>query len=191
MLGKILIILLAAAAVFGIVNGSFAEFDNFLTDGADYTVTFIVGIAGSICFFCGMANVASEAGLTEKLSKLFSPVFKRLLPSAFKNKKTSENTILNISSNILGLGNAATPFGISAARGIYSEDKRISRSLALFILFNTSSVQIIPSTVIAVRKAAGASDPAGVILPVFITQVVSAVLAVLISFAFFGREEKK
>ena len=124
MLGKILIILLAAAAVFGIVNGSFAEFDNFLTDGADYTVTFIVGIAGSICFFCGMANVASEAGLTEKLSKLFSPVFKRLLPSAFKNKKTAENTILNISSNILGLGNAATPFGISAARGIYSEDKK-------------------------------------------------------------------
>ena len=84
MLGKILIILLAAArTVFGIVNGSFAEFDNFLTDGADYTVTFIVGIAGSICFFCGMANVASEAGLTEKLSKLFSPVFKRLLPSRF------------------------------------------------------------------------------------------------------------
>ena len=93
MLGKILIILLAAAAVFGIVNGSFAEFANFLTDGADYTVTFSVGIAGSICFFCGMANVASEAGLTEKLSKLFSPVFKRLLPSAFKNKKTAENTI--------------------------------------------------------------------------------------------------
>lgn len=191
MLGKILIFLLAASAIFGITNGTFPEFDKFLTDGADYTVTFILKIAGSICFFCGMANIASEAGLTEKLSRFFAPILKKLMPSAFKDKTTAENVTLNISSNILGLGNAATPFGINAAKGIFKTDKKISKTLALFILFNTSSVQIIPSTIIALRKGAGAANPSDVILPVFITQMISTAFAIIIAVVFFGKEDNK
>ena len=78
-----------------------------------------------------------------------------------------------------------------AANGIFKNDGKISRSLALFILLNTSSVQIIPSTIIALRKGAGAANPSDVILPVFITQMISAVFAVIISFVFFGKEKNK
>lgn len=184
-------VLLILSVLFGIFNGTFSEFDKFITDGADYAIEFILKIAGSICFFCGMASVASKAGITEKLSEFFSPVLKRLMPSAFKDKSTAENVTLNISSNILGMGNAATPFGINAANGILKNDGKISRSLALFILLNTSSVQIIPSTIIALRKGAGAVNPSDVILPVFITQMISAVFAVIISFVFFGKEKNK
>lgn len=191
MLGKIMTVLFAAAAIFGLFCGNFSDFDKFVTDGADYTVTFIIKIAGAICFFCGAANIASEAGLIKKLSRAAEPFLKRLIPSAFKDGKTAENASLNISSNILGLGNAATPFGIAAARGIYKTDGQISRSLAMFILLNTSSLQLIPSTVIALRQAAGAKNPSAIVLPVIITQLFSLGAAVLLSFAFFGKDKNR
>lgn len=180
----IVIILLVLSLVYGFYTGNISAFDSFLIGGTGDTVTLILSLSGSVCFFCGMASVAEKAGLTSKIRKIASPLLKKLLPAAFENEKTAENVTLNLVSNLFGLGNAATPFGIKAADGMIKNGE-ISRSLALFILFNTSSLQIIPTTVIAVRQSVGSANPSAVILPVFCVQAVSAVFAVIISFALF------
>lgn len=182
------IILLAASLVYGFFAGNIPGFDSFFIGGMSDTVTLILSLAGSVCFFCGTASVAEKAGLTSKMQKIAAPFLKKLMPAAFENGKTAENVTLNLVSNLFGLGNAATPFGIKATDGMIKNGK-ISRSSALFILFNTSSLQLIPTTVIAVRQSAGSAFPAAVILPVFFTQIISAVFAVIISFAFF-KEDK-
>ena len=184
MLVFIVVILLILSLVYGFYTGNVSSFDSFLIGGMSDTVTLILSLSGSVCFFCGMASVAEKAGLTSKMREIASPFLKKLLPAAFENEKTAENVTLNLVSNLFGLGNAATPFGIKATDGMIKNGK-ISRSLALFILFNTSSLQIVPTTVIAVRQSVGASTPSAVILPVFLTQTVSAVFAVIISFALF------
>lgn len=176
-------VLFFIAVFYGILSGK-TGFDAVILSGGAETVTFLLSISGAVCFFCGIASVAKACGLTEKLSNLVSPLLKKLMPAAFEDAETAENTVLNLVSNFFGLGNAATPFGINAA-GRMSK-KGIGKSLALFIMLNTSSLQLIPSTVIAVRQSLGAYDASKIILPVFLTQAVSAVFAFLLSRTFFG-----
>lgn len=186
MLVATVLFLFFAAVLCGIFSGT-AAFDGVLTSAAAETVTFILSIGGSVCFFCGIAEVAKASGLISKLGKISEPILKKIMPKAFCDKETSFAAVTNLVSNFFGLGNAATPFGIKAASKMSKGG--VGRSLALFIFLNTSSLQLIPSTVISIRQSAGSSDPTSVILPVFITQAVSAVFAVLISLVFF-KEDK-
>lgn len=146
-------------------------------------------VCGSICLFSGLLKVAEKAGLTKAFSRILRPVIKRLMPLSLVSSETEAAVCLNISSNMLGLGNAATPFGIKAARNMYTlNGMRVpDRSLASFIVLNTASVCFFPSGVIALRQAYGAADPYGIILPVLFTQMAAAAVGLLTVRLVFGK----
>ncbi len=151
--------------------------ESFFSGGID-SVTYCLKIGGGLCFFSGFLKVAEDSGLTKIVADRLRPLIKLIMPSALVSVETENSVIMNISSNLFGLGNAATPFGIKAAHNMYNLNNMTGpdRSLASFIVLNTSSLCFIPSTVITLRQSYGASDPAGILFPVILVQLISCIL---------------
>ena len=190
MLGIIMVLLCLAAVLFGAFTGNIASVSDGVLEGAKNAVEFCFKLCGSICFFCGLVKVAEKAGITAFISRLLKPFIRFAMPDALKDEKTNQAVCMNISSNMLGLGNAATPFGVKGSRLLY-EKSGMGRSLAAFILINTASVQLIPSTVIAIRQAHAAAVPADIIPPILITQVISCTFGIFLTMLFFKKEAKR
>ncbi|MBM6838376.1 spore maturation protein, partial [Clostridium saudiense] len=148
----------------------------------DSTVTFIISLVGLMCFWCGVMKVAEKSGLTEKLAKLMKPVLKIIFKEAAKDEKALGAIVMNITANMMGLGNAATPFGIKAMEEMdrLNRDKgRASNDMALFLVLNAACVQLVPSTVISIRAAVGSTNPGVVILPAIVSTSIAAVVGVI------------
>ena len=188
MLGITMAILFILSIIYAVITGNGDVLSDGLLDGAKGAVEFCFKICGSLCFFCGLAKVAEQAGITAFISKLLRPIIKIFMPDALKDKEANEAVCLNISSNMLGLGNAATPFGIKGSKLLYKQKNKITRSLASFILINTASVQLIPTTVIAVRQANNAANAASIIPSVLIVQILSCTFGLLLVSMFFKKD---
>lgn len=166
--------------------GKLGELSSEILKSGPKAIELILILAGGICFWSGIMNVAKDSGLTTKLSKLFSPILKFI----FKNpsEKAIEAMSLNISSNILGLANAATPFGIEAMRQLKLQNNNkntATYNMILFCVLNTSSVQIIPTTVLTLRIAHGSLNAFSIFLPTLISSFGSLIIC-LIFVKFFS-----
>lgn len=188
MLGIIIAVFCFCAVVYSAVSGNTEALCAGALSGGKNAVEFCLKICGSICFFCGLANVAEKAGITDAISKALSPAINALMPSAKHTPGAKEAISMNLSSNMLGLGNAATPFGIRGSKLLYRT--KITRSLAVFLILNTSSVQLIPSTAMAVLQANGAENPARIILPVLVTQTLSCLFGISLVLLMFPKEKE-
>lgn len=162
----------AAAALLG--NG--AALSGAVLEGAQSAVTLIIGMAGAICLWTGVGRVMEVAGITTVLSKLLSPVLNRLFPDTRQDQVLSQHLSANICANILGLGNAATPMGILAAQRMAASGKPgiASNQLCRLVVLNTASIQLIPTSVAAVRLAAGSASPFDILPAVWLTSLCSA-----------------
>lgn len=151
-----------------------------VTEGAQAGVTLALSIAGSICLWSGVGKLMEAVGLTELLSRLFRPLLFRLFPSSKTDKALCGSLSANICANLLGLGNAATPMGIQAAKRLATPDTRgvASGELCRLIVLNTASIQLIPANVAAVRSALGSTSPFDILPAVWITSLCSAGLGV-------------
>ena len=151
-----------------------------IPQGAQSGITLAISIAGSICLWSGVGKLMERAGMTRLLSKLLSPVLRRFFPSTQKDELASHYLCANICANFLGLGNAATPMGIQAAKRL--KDPRrphvATDELCRLIVLNTASIQLIPANVAAVRSALGAASPFDILPAVWITSFTSAALGV-------------
>ena len=152
-------------------------------------VSLMLVLLGTMSFFNGLMKAADSAGLTKKISRLLSYPLKKLFPEIPENHKAFSDMSLNISANMLGLGNAATPPGIAAMRSLadLSPGKsEASRAMCLFAVMNTSSVQLIPTTVIALRINFGSLHPFAVTLPILISSF-TGLFAGIAAVCFFER----
>lgn len=145
--------------------------------GAQSGVTLTVSMAGAICLWSGVGRLMSAAGITDKLSRLLRPLLHWLFPSVGKDPLLAQDLSANICANLLGLGNAATPMGIRAARRL-NRDGRATDELCRLIVLNTASIQLIPTNVAAVRSALGCATPFDILPAVWITSLLSAGLGV-------------
>jgi spore maturation protein SpmA/spore maturation protein SpmB len=164
-----------------------------IVDSAGGSVELALGLVGVMTLFLGLMKVAEEGGVLKILSRLIRPLMTRLFPDVPAEHPAMGAMILNLSANVMGLGNAATPFGIRAMQELEKLNPRpgtATDAMALFLAINTSSVTLLPTGVIALRAAAGSADPAG-ILPttLFATccSTLSAVIAAKVFKRFFGR----
>lgn len=171
----------------GLWNGRLAEVSNAALEGAGGAVTLCLSIAGILCLWSGAMEVMRRSGLSDALARCFRPLLRRLLPNACRDRETMEAVSANVSANLLGLGNAATPLGIQAATrmargcgGIASDE------LCRFVVLNTASIQLLPATVGGVRAAAGAAAPFDIMPAVWLTSALS-VTAGLTAAALFSR----
>lgn len=158
--------LLGASLAAAVMNGTASLLTAAALEGAQSGVTLTLSMAGAVCLWSGLARVMEVSGLMGKLSRLFFPVLRRLFPDAAKEPGIMESLSGNLSANLLGLGNAATPLGIETARRMQAQSgSRIAgNDLCLLAVMNSASLQLIPATVGALRASMG-SRSAFEILP--------------------------
>ena len=137
-------------------------------------------MAGVLCLWMGVMEIMKRSGLADKLSKLLQPILCRLYPDFKKDRETMDAVSANVSANLLGLGNAATPLGIQAARRMAKKTPGVaSDSLCMLVVCNTASIQLIPTTVASVRLAAGCAAPFDILPAVWLASAVSVTVGVL------------
>lgn len=154
---------------------------------ADDAISLAIGLIGIMAFFLGLMKVAEEAGLLQTLARLLNPLLSRLFPEVPKNHPAHGAMVMNISANMMGLGNAATPFGIKAMKELESLNSTpgiASNAMILFLAINTSSVTLIPTKVIALRAAAGSQDSAGIIMTTLFATAISTTVAITLCWLF-------
>ena len=157
--------------------------------GAQAGVELAVSMAGAICLWSGVGKLLDAAGITDRLSALLQPVLRRLFPSTAQDPRLSRSISSNVCANILGLGNAATPMGIQAAR-LMKKDDIATDELCRLVVLNTASIQLIPANVAAVRSALGCRTPFDILPAVWLTSLCSAGLGFTAAWAL-GKVWKK
>lgn len=194
MLSAIWVAFLVLALVSGAATGRLDAVTTALGTGAGEAITLLIGITGLMCFWSGVMELVQASGLSAKLSHALMPLLKPLFGKAAADRQAMEAVSANVAANLLGLSNAATPLGLRAADRLYTLEGRRGApdSVLTLITLNTASIQLIPSTVAAVRAACGAAAPFDIMLPVWGASVFS-VAVVLISSRLLRsvfREEK-
>lgn len=175
-----IIISLIYAICFGKVN----EVNLTIFDSVENAVQISIKLLGTICLWNGIIKIATNTTLVDRLNKKLKPLLKFLFPDIEETDKAYGEISMNIVANILGLGNAATPLGLNAMKSMQKENKekrKLSNSMAMFILINTASIQIIPTTVIAIRTSLGSKNPTGMILAVWIATIGAAISAIIMA----------
>lgn len=145
-------------------------------EGAQSAVTLIIAMGGSICLWTGVGRLMEKAGFTPMLSRLLRPVLHRLFPSTKTDTELSNDLSANICANLLGLGNAATPMGIRAAQRMAAQKKDgiATHELCRLVVLNTASIQLLPTTVAALRATYGCVTPFDILPAVWFTSLLSA-----------------
>ena len=168
--------------LFGLVNGRLDDVAAAALEGAGSAIQLSLSMAGVLCLWSGVMEVMKVCGLSDGLARAFRPLLRRLLPNASRDTETLAAISANVSANLLGLGNAATPLGIRAAcrmargcGGIASDE------LCLLVVLNTASIQLLPATVASVRSAAGCRTPIDILPAVWLASVLSVSAGLLMA----------
>lgn len=174
-LGILALSLLGAA-----LNGRGGALSAAVAQGAQGGVELAISMAGSVCLWSGVGRLMEKAGITERLARLISPLLHRVFPSTRRDPALKRDLSANICANFLGLGNAATPMGISAAKRMVDPARpgMATDELCRLIVLNTASIQLIPANVAAVRAGLGCGTPFDILPAVWITSLCSASLGV-------------
>lgn len=176
-LGMILISVLV-----GFIEGRLDEVVKAVTDSAKLGFELAIGLAGIMTLWLGIMSIASESGLVAILGRVLKPVLRRLFPDVPSEHPAMGAMVMNLAANMLGLANAATPFGLQAMKELQSLNQNVktaTNSMCTFLAINTSSVQLIPATAIAFLAANGSTNPSSIIVSALIATTVSTVVAIV------------
>ena len=162
------------SVVCGLATGNAQAVSGAALEGAAAAVELCLSMAGVLCLWMGVMEVMKRSGLSELLSRLLRPLLKRLYPHVAGDRKVMDCISANVSANLLGLGNAATPLGLQAAREMSRHSPGVaSDDLCMLVVCNTASIQLIPTTVAGVRLAAGCCTPFDILPAVWLASVLS------------------
>lgn len=181
MLNKIWPVFLIISFIYAIFSGRLPETNNSIFEYTASAVNLCLTLVGTMCLWCGIIKIAMKTSIINKLIKLFKPLLKKLFPEISENDEIHKEISMNIIANLLGLGNAATPLGLKAMKSLQKTNKNkkeLSNSMAMLIVLNTASIQIIPTTVIAIRNSLGSTEPTKMLVPIWIATICAAVAAV-------------
>ncbi len=182
MLNIIWPIFIIASFVYAILTGNIQSVNNSIFESTASSVNLSITFLGTICLWTGIMKIAQKTTFVTKLTTFLKPLINFLFPEMKNNEKAKEEISMNMIANILGLGNAATPLGLKAMKTMQKENNKkdtISNSMAMFIVTNTASLQLIPTTVIAIRSSLGSNDPTKIIFPVWGATIAAAITGVM------------
>lgn len=182
MMNYVFSFIILISVIFSVVSGNSQDVTNsFLNQSVEAINLFLI-LLGGMAFWGGIMDVAKESGLTRKISKLFSPVLDKIFVNLKDNKRAKEAISMNISANLLGLGNAALPLGIAAMEEIKknSSDKTVaSTDMIMMIILNSASMQLIPSNIAMLRLNKGSKNPFDIIIAIWIVSFLSLVFGII------------
>ena len=187
-------VMLLAGLVYAAASGQADAAQRALLDGGAQAVELCLSLAGAYAFFGGMMGLMRESGLADALARLLRRPLRRLLRLAPQEEAALADISMNLSADMLGMGNAATPAGLRAMRTMAAaqkEEGRASGAMLMFLVLNTTSVQLLPTTMIALRAQAGSQNPADITLPTLIATAFSAAVGVLLCRLCAALEERR
>ena len=167
--------LLTVSILCAIITDNGSALAAAIPQGAQAGITLAISIAGSLCLWSGIGKLMERIGLTDLLGKLFSPILGRIFPASRKDPQLRRYLTANVCANFLGLGNAATPMGISAAKRMAAGDSATD-SLCRLVVLNSASIQLIPANVAALRAGLNCNTPFDILPAVWVTSLCSALL---------------
>ena len=182
MMNYIFPVLLIFSFVSAIVTGRMNELSAAVIDGAEAAVQLLVRLISMLCLWGGIMEIGDRAGLTAMFSKIMYPVVSLIFPRVRKEKYALEAISMNITANILGLGNAATPLGLEAMRRLQSinnDTSVASDEMVVFVVMNTAAMHIIPTTVATMRGQYGSADPMEIMPAAFLTSFCALMSAII------------
>lgn len=177
-------IFIIISIIFAIFSGNIEEINNSIFDSTQSAIDLTLTLLGATCLWSGIMEIVSKTEIIKKLSKILNKITKKFFYDLNSESKSYNNIIMNIIANILGLGNAATPLGLKAMSELQKENnekERLSDNMMMLIVLNTASLQIIPTTVIAVRSSLGSSNPTQIIVPVWIATIGAAFVGIFVA----------
>ncbi|SFF62539.1 spore maturation protein A [Halobacillus alkaliphilus] len=186
----------ALLAIIGIVyaafNGTMEDVNKAIFSTLDEAVMIALSLAGVLIFWLGLMKIAEEAGLLKGLAKLFRPFVRKIFPDIPENDPALGYILSNMTANMFGLGNAATPMGLKAMNELkrLSNSQEASRSMITLLAINTSSLTLIPTTVIAIRMKYGSEDPTSIVGATILATIISTCAALLIDRYFYYRRKR-
>ena len=178
--------------IYGICTGRANEINSGIFSSLEEAVELILTLLGTISLWNGIMEIVKRTSLMKKLTKFLNPIVKWLFPELKNNNEAKEEISMNMIANILGLGNAATPLGLKAMKTMQKENTKkdtLSNSMAMFIVLNTASLQLIPTNVIAIRNSLNSDNPTQIILPVWGATLVAATIGIIVTKIIIKRSD--
>ena len=175
MLNSIWFGMIALSVVCALMTGRLGELSSAVMDGAQTAVELSIFLLGSMCAWLGFLKIAEESGLSRLLARALSPIIGRLFPEYREDEEIQGKISMNLSANLLGLGNAATPLGLAAMKSMAEKNTTDSptKGMILFVVMNTASLQLIPVNMAAMRANCGSAAPFSILPQVWITSAAS------------------
>jgi len=177
---------------YAILTGNVQSVNNSIFESTANAVQLSITFLGTICLWNGIMKIAQKSSLVSKLTNILKPIINFLFPEMKNNEKAKGEISMNMIANILGLGNAATPLGLKAMKTMQKDNTKedtLSNSMAMFIVLNTASLQIIPTTVIAIRASLNSTNPTSIIFPVWGATIIAAIAGILATKIFIKCEK--
>lgn len=168
---------------FAIFTGNLENLNNSIFQGTNDAVNLSIGLLGTLCLWSGIMQIASQTSMVENLVKILNPLLNLLFPKLKNNLKIKKEISMNIIANFLGLGNAATPLGLKAMNSMQKENTKkntLSDSMMTFIVINTASIQLIPTTVIAIRNSLNSQNPTAIVFPTWIATIIAGISGIIV-----------
>lgn len=185
--------LIGISTVVGIMNGRADLLNQAIINGVKDAVEISVGLIGIMSLWLGIMKIAEYSGIIRALSRVIDPMLRPLFGGIGDSSQAMGAIIMNLSANMLGLGNAATPMGIKAMEELQrlNPDKETaSDAMCMFLVLNTECVQFIPTTMIAVRAVEGSKDPAAILVPILISSIGAAIISIIAT-VFIGKAYRR
>ena len=190
MLNYIWAFILLISFVSALVTGNMPQMSASLMAGAEDAVKLIISVSGIMALWSGLMKIAEKSGLTKIFAYVFMPLIRLLFPETKNDKETAGAIAMNMTANFFGMGNAATPLGINAMKRLSKHMKNgiATNSMCMLAVINSASIQLIPSTLIAIRSSMESKNPAEIILPIWIASVITFIAGVIAVKLLEGRK---
>jgi len=181
MINIVWFLILVIGIGYGVFNGNGEVVSKAIVSTTSSTVELIIGLVGMMCLWCGVMKIAERSGLTDKLARVLKPILRLIFKDAGKDEKALGAIVMNLTANMFGLSNAATPFGIKAMEEMdrLNKNKEVaSNDMVLFLILNAACIQFVPTTVVSIRAACNSQNPGAIILAALCTTTFASVLGV-------------
>lgn len=187
------VFMIVISYIFSFFEGSTADVTKSVFDGCSDAVTLVISLLGMMCLWTGILEVAQMSGLIKKVQKILSPIISWLFPTIDKNSDVAGEISMSISANLLGLSNAATPLGLSVMEKLEKRNlikDTASDEMCMFVVINTASITLLPTTLLTLRSAFSSKAPFEIIVPVWIVSFISLLSGIICAKLFARRKIK-
>lgn len=194
MLNKIWPILIMISIFYGIFTGNIVTLNETIFNSSKDAVELTIILLGTICLWNGIIEIASNTRIVDRLIRILTPIINFLFPDSKEDRKTKQAVSMNIIANMLGLGNAATPLGLKVMNRMQEKNtnkSELTDDMIMFIVLNTLSIQIIPTTIIAIRMSLGSINPTKIIFAVWVSSICASFVGIFLTKLCLKIERKR